>query len=491
MTENNELLTMEEAIERLSTSRGTFYRWLRAGRINGFKIGRQWRFEEREIERFLKGAEPSVDLPVSPASLNEALRADIADRSITDNLTDDASIKQVVNLMLIDALKNGAASLFVDVLESKEGDLEGVFSLRIDGLVHPVTSYDLRLHQPIVDCLKQMCDMDVTRKRAPQDGRMKMKITPGKAIDFMVSTMPALSGESCTARVIDPAAATLGFDALGVLEEDRARIDAALNRKQGLYISGGPAESGKRVTAYTLLNALNDEQSRVVTIEDPVAINLPGVVQSVPNRSMGLGINELLSACARQNVDVLYVSQTQDPGTLTLTLQQALVRKVITTLHLRDAVSGLMKIRDQGASGLLPTDTVALISAQRLARRLCTHCRIEEPPDESSAAFIERVARLNGLPQPRGVFYAPQGCDKCYGGYSGRIGLFETLIPTPAMEAALAAGAPFESLQQIAIDEGMTTLCLDGVRKAAEGITSLRELRRVTSDLPEALDPVG
>lgn len=486
MADNSELVTMEEAIKRLSTSRGTFYRWLRAGRISGFKIGRQWRFEVSEIERFLKGQEPSIDLPVSPDTLIETLQAKVADSTITDNLTDDAPIKQVVNLMLIVVMKKGAALLFIDALEQPLGEYEGVFSLRIDGLVHHVTNYDLRLHQPIIDRLKQMCDMDVTQKRVPQDGRMRMKISPTKAIDFVVSTMPALSGESCAARIIDPAAATMGFDALGMLDENRARTDAALARKQGLYISGGPAESGKQVTAYTLLNALNNEQARVVTIEDPVAINLPGVVQSVPNPSLGLGINELIRACTKQNVDVLYVSHMEDAVTLTLAMQNALSRKVITTMHLRDATTGLIKIKDQGAKGLLQTDTVALISAQRLVRRLCKNCRVEETPDDDAGAFIERVSKLNGVPEAEGVFYAPQGCDKCHGGYLGRIGLFETLIPTPAIENALSADAPFETLQQLAISEGMTTLCLDGIRKAAEGITSLRELRRVTSDLPEA-----
>lgn len=479
-----ELLTMDEAIKRLSTTRGTFYRWLRGGKIKGFKVGRQWRFREDEIERFLSGEEPSIDLPVNPGPLVETLEAAIGDVPDRGDMDRD-SVAYVVQLMLICGVKKGARSLFIDAI-TRPATGEGVFSLRIDGVVRQIASYDIRLNQPIVDRVKQISGMDVTDKRKPQDGRIHFQIGEDRWIFFVVSTMPSTFGECCTLMVRDPRAATISLDLLGLEGANLSRVEAALARKQGLFIASGPAESGKQATSYSMLNAIGVSDKRVVSIDEPGSITVPGVIQTVAE-TFGVDVNDMIRAASRQNWDVLNIGYIQNAETLALAMHEALSGLVIASIHFKDAISGLITIREWGTEGLLMSDALALIASQRLARRLCEQCKtpIEELADEDKQ-FMDQVLAMNGQDPPEGTFGTAVGCEACHDGYLGRIGLFETLVPSLSIESALMDGANYRELRAIALGEGMETLCLDGIRKAARGVTSIREVRRVAGDLVDA-----
>jgi type IV pilus assembly protein PilB len=477
MSEEN-LLTMEEAIERLSTTRGTFYRWLRAGRINGFKAGRQWRFSEAEIDRFLKGDQPTIDLPVNSDDLVKTITEYINDTSL-EVPGPDGSVEQIVNIMLICGLRKGASNIFLDV-----GHESASYSLRIDGIFHTITNYDSRLHKPVIDRLKQMCELDVMERRLPQDGRIHMKIAKDRSIDFVVSMLPTLFGESCTLSIRDPAAAHMGFEPLGLRGDNLANVQSVIDRKHGLHIVGGPSGSGKSVTAYSLLHANMSSDQRALSIEHPgTELLLPDVIQTVTRGAAGLGVNELIRATTRQNFDVLHVGEIGEPETLMLLMHASLSGKVIAAMHLKDAAQGLLTIRDWGGKDQLMSDAVALITAQRLARRLCTRCREACEPDEDEKALIDDVCNEHGLPPIDGTFYKPVGCEHCHDGFIGRIGLFETLLPFPALERALVGDADHDTLRRLAIESGMESLLLDGIRKASEGIISLQEIRRVAGDL--------
>ena len=479
MSENDSLLTMEQAIDRLSTTRSTFYRWLRSGRIKGHKVGRQWRFTEMEVSRFLHGEEPSIEFPNS----DELIRTLFAASGHTDDVPDGPSNPvRVVNAMLLCCIRMGASHLFLDI----DNNTGPRVSLRIDGQVREIARYDTRAHKPLIERIKQMCQMDVNETQIPQDGRFRMNIDSetDRWLDFIVSMFPANYGESCTLSIRDPAAAHVGFDGLGLVNRNLVRVETSLDRNSGLYLIGGPAGSGKTVSAYSILNVLNLPERRVLSIEDPGAgMPVEDVVQGVINLQKMNDKAAYVRAAVRQSYDVLHVGYTASSETLSELLEGGLTKHVITTMHFHDAISGLMLVANWVDLDRLTGDGIALIAAQRLVRRLCTDCREPVTLSEQDQELIRTESKVNEAEPFNDGFHQAVGCNNCHGGYKGRIGIFETLVPDQTLYDAMMQGGGYNELRAAAISGGMETLLMDGLMKAGQGLISLQEVRRVCADL--------
>jgi type II secretory ATPase GspE/PulE/Tfp pilus assembly ATPase PilB-like protein len=363
---------------------------------------------------------------------------------------------------------------------------QGLFTLRIDGLIRQIAHYDQRLQAALIERLNRMAQLDVTEKRLPQDSRIKMKIGAKRSIDIVVSAVATVWGESCAPRIIDPASVFLGFDTLGLEGGNLRRVEAAISRSHGILIASGPADSGKQVTAYTMMNKMDHAGRRVVVVEHPgSSVSLPGVIQLPVHPAGGPSMTEAVRAALRTFPDILLIGDIGDAGALLQALEASLSRRVVTTMPFRDAVSGLLTMREWGARGLLLGDAIGIVTSQRLARRLCPACRIPEPLSDPDAATIDAILDYHGREKSGDSFYTAIGCKACacHNGYLGRIALFEALTPDGRIEGALMANAGYQELHRLAVDDGMESLCLDALGKAAQGIISLRELRRVAGDL--------
>ena len=468
---------MAEAIARLSTTRATFNRWLKSGRVRGVKVGRQWRFRASELQRLLEGETPTMSLPVSGAELLNALNADSPPGAPTATI--------LVNAVILAGIKQGASDLYLDVVNGKDGKA-GLFRIRIDGASDTVTGYDARLHRPMVEEVKRRGSMDVTETRLPQNARIGIMLGPAKEVQLDVVVVPALLGESVSIRIIDPAVATLGYEALGIRGESLARIKQANAAPQGLTVLSGVSGSGKTVSAYILLNDHGKRDLRVVTVEQPVLVGLQGTVQVLVDEAKGMDMLHAIRAADLLLPDLLFVSDLRDAEIMAKCLDSAHTRAVITTFDAADAASAVQRLHEWGADPLGMAEAINIVVGQRLARRVCAHCAQPAPPDSDDLDLISRIYMLQQRKPEAiaGEFLRGRGCERCRGtGFRGRCGLFEVLSITPAIEAALIEGANLQQLRDLAIADGMETLVYDGLQKARDGIIPLRELRRVVTDL--------
>lgn len=476
------LLTMAEAIERLATTRATFNRWLKSGRVRGFKVGRQWRFRLADIEGFLGGPGAGFDLPVSPLPLIVALT-----EAVGETFEGEANLENLAGALIGAAIKRGARDLYADLL-MRDGEREGVIRLRVDGMVFEIATYDVRLHQPLVDELKRRSGIDVRGGPRPDRGRMHIRLGQGRDIQMDTQVVPALNGDSLSARIMDPMAAQIPFEALGLAGSTLARLRAAIADKRGLVVVGGPAESGKQVTTYSLLRELDTRLLRLVTIEQPIQLALPDAVQIPLSDENGMDMSRALAATAELGADVLYVNPMDDAQAVAGCVNAGLGSLVVGSMHMDDAATGLCRMLDHGVRGPALVDTLGVVLAQRLVRRLCDECAKAGIPAGDDADAVARVCNEEGVSQADlgSNYRVAEGCEACRGtGYRGRIALYEALSVTPGVEALLSGGCPVEpdQLRRIAVAEGMETVAMDAMRKAAVGVTSLREVRRVADDL--------
>jgi len=480
------LVTMDQAIKQLSTTRATFYRWLRAGRIKGFKAGRQWRFRQEDIDHFLDGGSPKIGLNVSPQPLLDDLT-----RYAQLDAGDECSIVFAAEQLLWAAIKTGSRNFHVDILANDEdthgviSGNQGVIRFRIDGLIQQVCHYDVRLHQSLIDEIKRLAILDVTESKKPQTGRFFFALRNDKKIQINISVVPSALGECLTGGIVDASAARIGLEVLGLAGTNLQKVQQELTKTKGLVVASGPSDSGKLVTAYSMLHQVNNKNLKLVSIEDPVEVGLPNVVQLGVDASRGLGYPTLIQSALATNPDVLFVKFIRDEETLVESLDAALSKLVICTMHCTEAIAGLMTMSHWGARGLLLGEAINLLTSQRLARRLCPDCREVCELTDQDKHLIDRVCSTHGISNLDGEeFSSAKGCDHCRGsGFLGRIGIYESLPMNSEIESALLGGLDQKDLRRVGIESGMDTLCLDGLRKAAMGITSIREVRRVAGDL--------
>jgi len=481
-----QLLTMEQAIALLKTSRPTFYRWVRQGKIAGTKLGRQWRFHRGDIERFLAGQEPRIELRADLSPLIENLRRRVEALGAKDvSSPADGDVLRAVSLMIRLGVAMRASDIHIEPFRraGREG-MVGVLRYRVDGVLHPVAEIDARLLPALDEQWKTMAHCDVHEKVRPQDGRIEVRLDDtGQVVDLRVCFVPAVLGPSLTVRVLDANAARLEMDRLGYAPRDKERLLRWLRAPWGAILITGPTGCGKTTALYACLNHLTTPERKVMSVEDPVEFLLPGVVQVAVRLQSGVTFATAVRSFLRSDPDVIMVGEVRDFESLQLVHQAALTgHLVLTTLHADEAARALVRMVEIGSDPFLVADSTKLIVAQRLIRKLCPECSVEAQPLASHLEQAANLARAGGLDWaalPK-AFRAPRGCPKCHQtGFRGRDVAAEALEVTPEIGAALRRGASIDELRTIAIGQGMTTMAADGLRRAAAGDTSLEEVLRV------------
>lgn len=387
---------------------------------------------------------------------------------------DDAPVVRFVNKMLLDAIKGGSSDLHFEPYEKAYR-----VRFRTDGILHEVARPPIQLAPRISARLKVMASLDISERRKPQDGRIKMKISKTKAIDFRVNTLPTLWGEKIVMRILDPTSAQMGIDALGYEDVQKELYMNALKQPQGMILVTGPTGSGKTVSLYTGLNILNTVDVNISTAEDPVEINLEGINQVNVNPRQGMDFSQALRAFLRQDPDIIMVGEIRDLETAEIAIKAAQTgHMVMSTLHTNSAAETLTRLRNMGVPAFNIATSVNLIIAQRLARKLCSSCKkpVEVAPE---------VLTKEGFPADKiGTFkiYAPVGCENCKGGYKGRVGIYEVVKITPALQRIIMEEGNSIEISEQARRDGFNDLRTSGLQKAMQGITSLEEINRVTKD---------
>jgi type IV pilus assembly protein PilB len=386
---------------------------------------------------------------------------------------EDQPIITFINKMLHDAIRKGASDLHFEPYEKSYR-----IRFRIDGILHEVASPPVALSSRLSARLKVMSRLDIAEKRVPQDGRIKLKLSQKKSIDFRVSSLPTLWGEKIVMRILDSDSAMLGIDILGYEAEQKQLYLNALAQPQGMILVTGPTGSGKTVSLYTGLNILNTEQTNISTAEDPVEINLPGINQVQVNPKAGLTFPMALKSFLRQDPDVIMVGEIRDLETAEIAIKAAQTgHLVLSTLHTNSAPETLTRLLNMGVPAYNVASSVSLIIAQRLARRLCHHCKAPELLPESELLRQGfRPEQLAGL-----KLFKPIGCDYCTGGYKGRVGIYEVMPITAAIAQKIMQGANSLDIAKQAQQENINNLRQSGLLKAASGLTSLAEVNRVTN----------
>ncbi|MCK8131028.1 type IV-A pilus assembly ATPase PilB [Pseudoalteromonas sp. 2CM28B] len=390
-----------------------------------------------------------------------------------DDDKDDAPIIVYINKILMDAIKKGASDLHFEPYEHKYR-----IRFRIDGILHEVASPPNTLSTKLSARIKVMSRLDIAEKRKPQDGRIKLKITERKSIDFRVSTMPTLWGEKIVMRILDSSSAMLGIDVLGYEEEQKKLYMDALAQPQGMILVTGPTGSGKTVSLYTGLNILNQPERNISTAEDPVEINLEGVNQVQINPKAEMTFANALRAFLRQDPDVVMVGEIRDLETAEISIKAAQTgHLVLSTLHTNSAPETITRLLNMGVPAYNVASSISLIIAQRLARRLCPKCKTpEQLPSEELSRQGFTAKQIEDM-----TLYAPKGCDSCTDGYKGRVGIYEVMQITPEIAQIIMRGGNSLEIAEVSLQAGFNNLRLSGLRKAADGLTSLAEINRVTN----------
>lgn len=394
--------------------------------------------------------------------------------TITTNEIDDAPIVKYVNKMLLDAIRGGASDVHFEPYEKTYR-----VRYRTDGILKEVSRPSIKLAPKISARVKIMAQLDISERRVPQDGRIKMKLSKTKAIDFRVNTLPTLWGEKIVLRILDPSQAKLGIDALGYEEDQKQLYLDSLEQPQGMILVTGPTGSGKTVSLYTGLNILNTTERNISTAEDPAEINLEGINQVNVNTRVGLGFAEALRAFLRQDPDVIMVGEIRDLETANIAIKAAQTgHLVLSTLHTNSAAETLTRMMNMGVPAFNIATSVSLIIAQRLGRRLCS-CK--QPAD-----IPKDVLLTEGFTQEQidtgFTLFRPKGCDKCTGGYKGRVGIYEVVKITEELASMIMEEASSIKIAKQAQAEGFRTLRQSALMKVIQGVTSLEEANRVTKD---------
>ncbi len=385
----------------------------------------------------------------------------------------DAPVVRFVNKVLLDAIKRGASDVHFEPYEK-------FFRVRtrLDGVLSEVAQPPVVLAQKVCARLKVMSRMDIAERRVPQDGRIKMRLSKNRAIDFRVNSCPTLYGEKIVLRILDPASAKIGIEKLGYEDEQRLLFEKHLAKPYGMILVTGPTGSGKTVSLYTGLGILNTEDRNISTAEDPAEINLPGVNQVNVNPKVGLTFASALRAFLRQDPDVIMVGEIRDLETAEIAIKAAQTgHLVLSTLHTNDAPKTLTRMVDMGVKPYAIATSVSLIIAQRLARCLCNNCKeVKDIPREA----LEKEGFTAEEIESDLTIFGPKGCKQCNDGYKGRIGIFQVMEVSEAIARIIMEGGNSMQIADQAVAEGVINLRQSGLNKVKGGVTSLEEINRVT-----------
>lgn len=440
--------------------------------------------EEDKLQKALDKALEQVEAQIAPLvgeddvdleSLEVTGGEDEVDDKISRDDVEDAPIVRFVNKIMLDAIRRGASDIHFEPYEK-------IYRVRyrMDGVLKEIAQPPVALAQKLSARLKVMSRLDIAERRVPQDGRIKMKLSKNRAIDFRVSTCPTLFGEKIVMRILDPSQAMLGIDSLGYEPFQKALYEKYLAKPQGMILVTGPTGSGKTVSLYTGLNILNREDTNISTAEDPAEINLPGVNQVNVNAKVGLTFAAAMRSFLRQDPDVIMVGEIRDLETAEIAIKAAQTgHLVLSTLHTNDAPQTLTRLVDMGVKPYAIATSVSLIIAQRLARRLCTQCK--QPVDIPEEALLKEGFTHEDVKGGMRLF-APKGCSNCTDGYKGRLGIYQVLPVTETIARLILAGGSAPEIGDQAAKEGVWDLRRSGLEKIKSGLTSLEEINSVTVD---------
>ncbi len=431
------------------------------------------------IEKILTDNDSSALTNLQDTDLDDLDISSVEDKDKLDDEADsdvdDAPIVRFVNKVLLDAINRGASDIHFEPYEKTYR-----VRLRQDGILSEFASPPVNLAPRLAARLKVMSRLDISERRIPQDGRFKMKLSRNRAIDFRVSTCPTLFGEKIVMRILDPSTAKMGIDALGYEDFQKTLFLNAIHRPQGMVLVTGPTGSGKTVSLYTALNILNVSEVNISTAEDPVEINLPGINQVNVNPKAGLTFSNALRAFLRQDPDIIMVGEIRDLETAEIAVKAAQTgHMVLSTLHTNSAPETLTRLMNMGIESFNLATSVTLVIAQRLARRLCSHCKtiVKLPPEALlEAGFTEEEIKNNIS------VYEPKECGQCNKGYKGRVGLYEVMPVTEAIGKIIMAGGNAFDIESQMIKDGGINLRRAGLNKVKLGLTSLEEIYRVTKE---------
>jgi type IV pilus assembly protein PilB len=403
----------------------------------------------------------------------EAANADSSDATVAE--VEDAPVVKFLHKMLLDAFSMRASDLHFEPYEHAYR-----VRFRIDGELREIAAPPVAFKDKLASRIKVISRLDISEKRVPQDGRMKLKIGADRVIDFRVSTLPTLFGEKIVIRILDPSSARLGIEALGYEPEEQERLVKAIGRPYGMVLVTGPTGSGKTVSLYTCLNMLNKPGVNIATAEDPSEINLPGVNQVNVNEKAGLTFAVALKSFLRQDPDIIMVGEIRDLETADISIKAAQTgHLVLSTLHTNDAPSTLTRMRNMGIAPFNIASSVILITAQRLARRLCVSCKA--PVDIPHETLIEagfREDEVDGSWTP----YKPVGCAACNNGYKGRVGIYQVMPVSEEIQRIILRDGSALEISEQAQREGVRSLRQSGLHKVKMGMTSLEEVLAVTNE---------
>jgi general secretion pathway protein E len=407
------------------------------------------------------------------------LNADLGEVSEDDiehlkDLASEAPVIRLVNQLIQKAVESRASDIHIEPFSD-----ELKVRYRVDGILHEVPSPPVRSTAAIISRIKIMSKLNIAERRLPQDGRIPLRVQ-GKELDLRVSTVPTMFGESVVMRLLDKESVRFDLDALGFDGEPRARLDQIMEIPYGILLVTGPTGSGKSTTLYTVLSRLNTQERKIITVEDPVEYQIPGINQIQVKPAIGMTFSGALRSIVRQDPDIIMVGEMRDLETARIAVQSALTgHLVLSTLHTNDAASGVTRLLDMGVEEYLLTSTINGILAQRLVRRLCPFCRESyEPLPEVAAKVRKSLTDVDTIQLYRAV-----GCERCNNtGYRGRLVITEVLRMTDAIRRAVLEHATATVILRLAIEEGMATMYQDGLRKCLDGRTTLEEVLRVAEE---------
>jgi excisionase family DNA binding protein len=477
---SEELLSLDEAVKFLGTSKPTLYRLLGQDEIKGLKVGRQWRFRRADLIAYMErgpvavAAAPKEDLDMELAFFNEQLSQEDTDTADPETKT----IRLAHKIMQL-AIQAKASDIH---LEPNANDF--LLRLRVDGVLQETRRLPSSTRESLTARFKMMAEMDTNEKRLPQDGRIAVR-HEGKDFDVRAAVVPSMYGEAVTLRILAKQDTLLGLDKLGIVSEDLHQIRDLMRQPNGIVLATGPTGSGKTTLLYSCLQEAANFEKKTMTVEDPIEFVLPYTTQTQVNKKAGLTFPSVLRALLRQDPDIILVGEMRDLETAQIAVEVSLTgHLLLAALHTGDAPSALLRLLGMGIEPYLISATVAGVVATRLVRRVCDGCK--QPVDlsaEPTLGYVAQLAAEGGYEIPAGaVFVRGIGCEQCRGrGFRGRTGLYEVLTMTEPLAEAVLRRAPVEELTDIAVAGGMRTLLADGIRKAVEGQTTVEEVMRVVT----------
>lgn len=432
----------------------------------------------RMIDKIVESSDKSLkSLDVDDGDFGFSEDATQVEETPVESEVDDAPVVKFLNKMLLDAINMGASDLHFEPYEKFYR-----VRYRVDGILREITQPPLAIKEKLASRIKVISSMDISEKRIPQDGRMKLVLSKTRTIDFRVSTLPLIHGEKIVMRILDPSSATLGIEALGYEPIQKERLLHAVSRPYGLVLVTGPTGSGKTVSLYTCLNILNNPGVNISTAEDPCEIPLAGINQVNVNDKQGLTFAAALKSFLRQDPDIIMIGEIRDLETADMAIKAASTgHMVLSTLHTNDAPSTLTRLVNMGVAPFNIASAVSLITAQRLARRLCKSCKVPlTVPKEAllSVGFIEDD--FNEEWQLYG--HNPDGCELCNGGYKGRVGIYQVMPITDAISRIIMKNGTAHDIADQAKAEGVNDLRRSGILKVIQGLTSIEEVEACTNE---------